>query len=189
MAKFKQSNEHGCPSVTNLTRVLAYMVKDTDPNGLDLCFFRNGATHSAKSSELAHAVSSHTFEGLTNPFHALQSQLKSYREALEMHRLAVEKYQRRLSGSHFSLLRSRKRPLPPRARNIYVLTDGVWESPTSPGGDYVNALISDVVGELDKAKLSRDHLGVQFIMFGSHPHGMHRLKELDNLGKTLGLEL
>lgn len=80
-------------------------------------------------------------------------------------------------------------PKLPTPLSVYVLTDGVWESPDSAGGEYLEDTLKELIEALRSAGCKRVQVGIQFIRFGSHTHGVERLEALDRLGTTHGMEL
>ncbi|OCL06940.1 hypothetical protein AOQ84DRAFT_67856, partial [Glonium stellatum] len=161
--------------VISLIDVLAYIVKSTDDDGVDLYFTICKALRrdEKKTKDLIQFAKDHRpdpqkprSERLTNMDHSLASILHQYRERLE------KDYQRVRSeeSSWFSRV-----PRPVRKLNLYVLTDGLWQ-PESNGVKPIKALIST----LESLKSQDDQVGIQFIQFGDEEEGTKCLSYLDN---------
>ena len=93
------------------------------------------------------------------------------------------------SRGRASLFRLNGPPKLPNPLSIYVLTDGVWESPGAPGGGYLEDTLKDLIEGLRAAGCRRDQIGIQFIRFGSHEYGVQRLEALDRLGTKHDMDL
>ena len=189
MGRHREPNRQQKYGISTYVEVLSYMVKDKDPNGVDLYYFnsREQFTKCKKSKQLAKSVAAKTFEGLTNPDTKLKRILDDYRTELREFTNRRRQYDRRGPNSARSLFRGP--PVLPRALSVYVLTDGVWESPKTEGGDYLKSTIRKLIYQLKEAGCERDQVGVQFIRFGDHLYGKQRLEALDLLGKDLDLDL
>lgn len=154
--------------VIELFDPLAYLVKEGDPDGIDLRFAVSPKRkHSEKSSELTDAVKSHKFEGKTDISVPLRSILSGHCQELRARNPAA--------GSQSI------RPI-----SIYVLTDGVWA-----GGQDAKSPIRETVKVLQEFDLSRKQVGIQFISFGKNKDGLARLAELDDLEQLedLGMDI
>ncbi|KAK6836917.1 serine/threonine protein kinase [Apiospora arundinis] len=63
--------------------------------------------------------------------------------------------------------------------SIYIMTDGVWQPSTSPGGG-VEDPIRNLVRRLFQNSRNREFITLQFIQFGHDPTGTERLRYLDD---------
>jgi hypothetical protein len=175
--------------IATYVEVLSYMVKDKDPDGVNLYYFnsKEEVKKCKSSKQLARSVAAKTFDGLTTPEIKLKSLLNDYCTELRGFANKRRQYERRGPNSFRSLLG--RPPSLPRPLSIYVLTDGVWLSPRTEGGDYLKGTIRKLIGQLKELECERDQVGVQFIRFGDHLYGRRRLEALDLLGKDPELDL
>jgi hypothetical protein len=163
--------------------VLSYMVKNYDSNGVDLFYFnsRKKIERCKESSRLADSVRQKRFSGLSNPEGTLKTLLRRYLAKLKTYQLKLREYD---EGRRRSFLAIAGRPEPPKPLSIYVLTDGVWESPDTTGGGYLEDTLREMIEVLRATRCGRDQVGIQFIRFGSHEHGVQRLEALDRFSAT-----
>jgi hypothetical protein len=170
--------------VADYIDVLGYMVKRYDPDGIDLHYFNSTEVikRCKETKRLISSVKGTKFAGLSNPQGTLKSILEAYISKLK----AYTDYQKR--GRRMSRLFSTT-PKLPKPLSVYVLTDGVWESPNSAGGEYLEETLKELIEALRSAGCKRVQVGIQFIRFGSHTHGVQRLEALDRLGTSHGMEL
>ena len=152
------SMETHSAAVKRILSILAYLVKDSDPDGTELYFTGSMArVKSNKSSVLVDAFVRNRPEGFTDIRTRLTKIINKYIEAL--------------SNTHRArIMRAFKAP---RSLNIYVLTDGIWQ----PGSD-LSALIRRLV-EAIKSNC-QCQVGIQFISFGDNLEALKRLNCLDN---------
>ena len=162
-------------TVKNLVGTLAYIVKDCDPDGIELYYTISSdkLIKSTKSSVLIDSLNSTTPSGISDIGIRLSSILNQYKAKL--HRT----YGAGTSRTSFS--RKDIRPL-----NLYVLTDGVWQ----PECD-AEAPIKELVKKLLELGMDKKKVGIQFISFGDDHLGLRRLDHLDSKlevgGKKIGL--
>jgi hypothetical protein len=150
------------PHWKRLTRVfeaLSYILKDVDPNGLDLSFTISADTlkktkRTSKLVEMVKLRSKHLV-GTTDMNLKLTEILVTYQTELEKPQGFFGK------------------PILPR--NLYILTDGVWE----PNCDAA-APIKNLVNKLNKLDKGRVQVGIQFISFGENTAALERLDILDS---------
>jgi hypothetical protein len=133
------------------------MVKNKDPNGVDLYYFNSTEefTKCRRSTVLAKSVAAKTFEGVTTPETKLKGLLVKYCVKLKEYTIKRNAYEHRGPASVRSLLPFGRPPTLPRALSVYVLTDGVWESPDREGGDYLTETIRKLVEQLKEAGCGR----------------------------------
>lgn len=189
MGRYRAPSELQKWGISTFVEVLSYMVKDKDPNGVDLYYFdsREQSTKCKKSRQLAKSVAAKNFEGLTTPETKLKRILDDYCTLLRDFNNRRRQYERRGPNSARSLFRSP--PMLPRALSVYVLTDGVWESPKTADGDYLKITLRKLIHQVKEAGCGREQVGLQFIRFGDHLYGKQRLESLDLLGKDPDLKL
>jgi hypothetical protein len=145
--------------VTRVFEALSYILKDVDPNGLDLSFTISADTlkktkRTSKLVEMVKLRSKHLV-GTTDMNLKLTEILVTYQTELEKPQGFFGK------------------PILPR--NLYILTDGVWE----PNCDAA-APIKNLVNKLNKLDKGRVQVGIQFISFGENTAALERLDILDS---------
>ena len=163
--------------VVPLLDTLAYIVKETDQNGIDLFFTMSHVhyTNRKKTRKLVHVAEKQrplkTKKG-TEHLSDIHWRLSSI----------LEKYQKRLKEEDQSNLNSSRNrpwhahdPSDVRGLNLYIFTDGIWQ----PGADAVSP-IKSLVETLEKYKKPKDQVGIQFIHFGNDREGTERLSYLDS---------
>ncbi len=144
---------------------LVYMVKETDPDGVELRFSMFKDKLRFKNTKpLLEAFDRKMAEGESNIRIPLLQILEEYEEKLE-NRARKKRWSRG----------------PVRPLNLYILTDGVWQ----PHCD-ATEIISDMVNMLTKYGVRRENFGIQFIRFGNDADGIARLEKLDS---GLGLSM
>jgi len=152
--------------VRELCEILAYMVKEKDPNGFDLYFTVSPKQYNFKhTSGLEKVLKDKTAKGETD----IKVQLSNI----------ITTFETRLrpptSNSHFQRsAQSHVRPM-----NLYILTNALWEAHSDAA-----IPIKHLVNRLTQNELHNHHFMIQFISFGTA--GQERLKRLDS---GLNLEL
>jgi hypothetical protein len=151
-------------SLTKVVETLSYILKDVDPNGLDLSFTisTDALKKTKKTSKLVDMVKSRSkhLKGTTDMNLRLTEILDAYQTELEKPK---------------SFLRKLVLPL-----NLYILTDGIWE----PNCDAAEP-IKNLVNKLNRLDKGRVQVGIQFISFGENAAALERLDILDS---RLGLK-
>jgi hypothetical protein len=147
--------------------ILTYLVKGSDPDGVDLYFTMSspGERHNSKrTTKLEKIVRDRERKGRSDIRVVLDSILNDYTGKLGSQKA------RRTGLARFTPQEKDLRPL-----NLYVLTDGLWQ-------DQCNAIppIRRLVERLVELNMDEKQIGIQFISFGNHPAGLHRLRELDS---------
>src|ERR1700722_3051835 len=100
--------------MTTLFGILAYMVKHSDPDGLDMCFTIDSKKYNSKHTKsLVNALDNKRPEGSSNITFILDSILNAYKMRL------------RSQAAQRPALSWRKKDV--RPLNLYILTDGVWQ--------------------------------------------------------------
>jgi hypothetical protein len=144
-----------------------YIVKEMDPDGVELYFLSSKDRGRPKTStKMKKIVGDRKPSGMTS-LNRLNDDLIPYGKKLDQ-------YARSLGSD------------PPRPRSLYVLTDGVLELGEDTQGQRA---IKNTVEGIQRAKLARGQVGIQFISFGDDPEGIARLQGLDRLNQEERLGL
>lgn len=167
--------------IADYVDVLSYIVKRRDPDGIDLHYFNSAEVikRCKDTTRLVNSVHNTAFAGSSTPEVALKGLLRAYLGKVTEYKAKLRAFETRGRRSLFGGV-----PKLPTPLSVYVLTDGVWELPSTAGGGYLEDTIKDLIEGLRSAGCGRDQVGIQFIRFGSHEHGIQRLESLDRLGRT-----
>jgi hypothetical protein len=162
------------PDVMDVFLALAYLTKNTDPDGIELLFTNQPTKHykSKRTTDLMKTLESQTPKGECNMQLRLGQILQDYQERLET-------------------FKDRRRSIPfivskPRPTSIYILTNGIWQPGPEPVCG-VDELIKIQVSKPVEQNLLDAQVGIQFISFGNDHNGMNRLQLLDS-GHGLGFK-
>ena len=153
-----------CKDVLKVVSLLTYMLKNSDPNGLDVYFTQSTQkVHSVKSTKLSTAVSQVAFQGISDMRARLSHILQEHKNKFGTTTTP--------SGPWY------KKAGPPEAQkplSFYVLTDGKWQP------NEVGPTIIALVDSMRANQLRKEHVGIQFIRFGEDSRGIARLNHLDH---------
>ena len=155
--------------IERVISLLAYMLKNSDKDGLDI-FFTQTVTkvNSKKSSKISTSIHQEPFIGVSNMRGKLQTILQEH----------INKF-----GTSYQppkpLFGRKPRPEPQRPLSFYILTDAKWQ-PTDVGG-----LIKDLVQSMSAKGCPKEHVAIQFIRFGEDEASIEKLDKLD---RGLGLK-
>ena len=150
--------------VKELLGLLAYMVKDSDPDGIELYFTISSDKYKAKTStKLLDKLEKKSPGGTSNIRWQMSQILREYQSKLR---------QERTSNSICKKVRT---PRPVRPQNLYIFTDGVWQ----PGCDPTD-IVKELVDCLREHQFHKEQFGIQFIRFGNDAEGIERLVHLDS---------
>jgi hypothetical protein len=149
------------PEVKRILDILAYLVKDSSPDGLELYFTCSMQHFKEKDpSKLVAKFMSNKPRGLTD----IRTRLTSIIDGF-------------IKGFDRNWLMKMFKPV--RSLNIYVLTDGIWQPDTD-----LTPPIRRLVKTLDEN--GQYQVGIQFISFGNGAVALGRLNELDDeLGEKM----
>lgn len=155
--------------VQNLFGLLAYMVKDSDPDGIELYFTISSNKYKSKhTKQLVKALGNKTYEGNSNIRSSLKNIVQQYKDGL--------KEPITPTPSRWNLVgRSTAIAGPVRDQNVYVFTDGVWQPDCDP-----TEIIESLVASLKEHKVLKEQFGIQFISFGTDQEGLAMLERLDS---------
>ena len=157
--------------VNDVFELLAYMVKETDPDGIELYFTNSdGKKKSKTTTELVQIVCDKFPNGNSNVKNRLDL-------ILQGHLAKLHEYQAKLRRRKSFIPWSKMLGLPtaPLPLNIYILTDGVWQGQCDP-----SPMIRSTAQYLDENLYFKQQVGIQFIRFGDDPRGKRRLEFLDS---------
>lgn len=153
-------------NVQKVVSLLGYILKDSDPDGLDIYFTQStGKVNSRKSTELSTAVSQARFQGVSD----MRTRLS---QILQVH---IDKFGTTTTPSKSWYRRRSRTPEAQRPLSFYVLTDGIWQPKSEVG-----PVITNLVKRMGEHKLLKEHVSVQFIRFGDDPQATERLNTLDH---------
>jgi hypothetical protein len=142
---------------------LAYLVKEMDPDGIELRF-----------------VNSCSEDGQAKHRKQLRKKLEKVKPGGQCDMgIALNKILPRCYPDRVDKRSSwRGRPVEKAGFNIYILTDGVW----SQGEDDLCGVQKHIQILVEKLKASGKlkHVGIQFIRFGNDRAGKERLRRLDD---------
>ena len=148
---------HHKSKVEQTARVIAYAVKESDPDGMELYFASDmgECRKYKKSSKIENAIRDHSFRS-----NRTTSMAKCLAELLK------------------SIPHRTKPGCDPRPVSIYVLTDAVWEE----GDPGVDRCIVTEARRLSKEELPPSATMIQFIRFGDrlNRQASERVKYLDD---------
>ena len=153
--------------VCSLGKLLMYIVKEKDPDGIDLYFLSSKERKRiTTSSQMEKQINKQKPSGMTS-LNRLDDDLVKYRQKIDQ---LMKIY-------HVEV---------PRPRNIYIFTDGALEYGEDTQGQRA---IKMLVNSVSQAKLLRGQVGIQFISFGSNAEWIERLQQLDRLNQDEKLGL
>jgi hypothetical protein len=157
-------------NVKSVLRVLAYMLKSCDDNGMDLYFtIATTRCNSKTSTGLVQHLSGKALKGTSDIGSRLSTILHEYQTSLRQP----------ISPRWFGFVQAKQGTVKPL--NVYILTDAIWQ-PQSDAVEPITALIKT----LQELNYPRKQVGIQFIRFGNDPEGIKKLEHLDS---GLGLSM
>lgn len=150
---------------------LAYLVKNYDPNGIDLKFTQSSrkVTNATKSKKFMEEFDRVEFEGET----AMNIILG---DLLRAHKRRITESITESRGIMGKVIR-KVRPQNTRPLSLYILTNGKWLPGSEPDG-----VIRDMVDFLDKHKddVHEKQVAIQFVSFGDAQTALDLLDFLDD---------
>ena len=152
--------------IMEVVSLLGYILKDSDPNGLDICFTQSTEkVNSRKSTRMSTAVA-------YAPFHGISDMRTRLTQIFQEH---TAKFGTFTTPPKTFLSWSSRSPEAQRPLSFYILTDGLWQPKSE-----VETVIEDVVERMKAHKLPKLHVGIQFIRFGDNPQAIADLAHLDH---------
>jgi hypothetical protein len=152
--------------------ILAYMVKKSDEDGIDMYFTMTEQKYNSKDvSDLVDIVSKRKnhLDGHSNINLRLDQVLSEYNRALK------NEIMLRKAGSAYAPADDKK-PL-----TIYVFTNALWSKRSDP-----TKAIKNIVDSLVSLGCAKSRVGIQFISFGKNQEALDRLDRYDS---GLGFDL
>lgn len=152
-----------------LFKSLAYMVKDGDPDGIELYFTKFTKKHKNEdTTPLLNALKRKRPGGFSDIKKRLYDILQQYQSSLSVGTIHGSRFS-------FSLFSFRSAVTSVRPLSLYILTDGAWQ-------DIINVErpIENLVQELVKHDYRADQVEIQFIRFGDNPDSIQRLGRLNS---------
>lgn len=159
--------------IERVVSLLAYMLKKSDKDGLDIYFTQTPQKiNSQKSSKLSGSIYQERFGGVSDMRGRLQNILHEH----------VNKFGTLILPSK-TFFGHQPPSQPQRPLSFYILTDAKWQ-PTDVGG-----FIKDLVQKMKAKSCPKEHIAIQFIRFGSDQTSIDKLDQLDHgLGlKAIGM--
>lgn len=159
---------HHWADVVALFRVLAWTVKKSDNDGLDLYYSMSSQKrHSKKTRLLIDDIRRRTPQGKSDISAPLGRILYKYQQDLQ------DAATKRSAFDPLHVFRSN----PWKPMTIYAFTDAVWQ----PGCDGSGPIIH-MIETLNRLNVPNDQkqIGVQFICFGNNPECIAKLRYLDD---------
>ena len=152
--------------VQKLFEILAYMVKSSDPDGIELHFTISSDTYKEKKTRpLTNVLGTKSYEGQSNVRSSLHDIVEAYKYRLRA----------RSNTKHARWYWGERTIHSKPAQNLYVFTDGIWQPDSDP-----TEIIADLVDDLKNHSVLKEQFGIQFISFGDDPGGLTTLRRLDS---------
>ena len=151
--------------VQRVIELLAYMVKKSDKDGLDIFFTQSvKKVNSQKSSKLSTSIQQEHFRGITDMRGRLQNLCQEH----------INKFGTLITPSR-PFLGRQPAPQPQRPLSFYILTDAKWQ-PTDVGAFIKKDLVQSMIAK----RCPKEHVAIQFIRFGNDQASINKLDELDH---------
>ena len=151
--------------VQRVIELLAYMVKNSDKDGLDIYFTQSvKKVNSPKSSKLSTSIQQEHFRGITDMRGRLQTLCQEH----------INKFGTSITPSR-SFFGRRPESQPQRPISFYILTDAKWQ-PTDVGAFIKKDLVQSMIAK----RCPKEHVAIQFIRFGNDQASINKLDALDH---------
>lgn len=149
--------------ITERFKILAYLAKKFDPDGVEVCFSSEVPfIHKGDTSKLLRKFNNQKWDQLS-----FEDRIGTF-----IDRIVIP----RLSSWHQKLGLTR-----PKNLTIFVLTDGKWGENRELAAGVENPIMR-LINVILTEGLSRTQVAIQFLRFGDDPDGKNYLKFLDNCG-------
>lgn len=147
--------------------MLAYLVKDKDPDGIEIRFANNSSKRmkNKNRSPLLHYLENTRPSGLTDISCTLCEILDEYDWS----------FSQKKGGLALLWNKGKKEREMKWGLDIFVFTDGAWS-----GGDSCLENVAESIKKLIARGVPPRKIGIQFVQFGNDPEGTQRLEILDN---------
>lgn len=150
--------------ITEKFKILAYLAKKFDPDGVEVCFSSEvPLTHKGDTSKLLRLFNEQSWDQLS-----FEDRIGTFIDQTVIPRL--------------SSLRQKFGLKKPKNLTIFVLTDGRWGE-GKEGAAGVENPIKRLINVILKKELSRTQVAIQFLRFGDDSDGKRYLAYLDRYGK------
>lgn len=144
--------------VQDLFRILAYILKSMDKDGLDLYF-------TSSNKKYHHNHTTRLVEEVERRGEVKNRGSNDMSDRLEQ-----------ILGEHGTAIKQASRAgRLPKALNVYVFTDGKWD----PRSNIVPS-IDTIVNLMHTLQVPEKNVGLQFIRFGDYEEGLKKLRLVDN---------
>ncbi len=152
---------HYQSEVARTAKVLMHLVKDCDPNGIELRFTSNPGK----------AYKGTTFFGAKTKTKHLVDKIRTHLDTCDAGPCNMEQ---QLDVILKDVVRA------DRKTSITVFTDGVWERGTPADGGGVEDTLISVADRIHRWGMRRTDIAIQFVRFGDDELGIRRLTYLDD---------
>ncbi|KAH9834316.1 kinase-like protein [Teratosphaeria destructans] len=154
--------------VKELAKLLIYITKAVDKDGVDVAFLSSPKfVNFKRSNKAAQYIGRQHPADKTSLDTVLDQEVQNYCRKIDAYRNPVTIMPRSL-----------------RRRSLYILTNGLLEhGGPNQGHDAIETLVTKLVS----ASMGRAQFGIQFIRFGNHPDGIARLDAMDRLNQSRSL--
>ncbi|KAL8751864.1 MAG: hypothetical protein Q9199_006136 [Rusavskia elegans] len=150
--------------IADVVSLLAYIVKNSDDDGLDIHFTQSKhKINSKKSTEISSSVYQQQYIGLSDMRGRLGTILHEH----------ISRFGALVLPPR-SMFGRQRSPHPQKRLSFYILTDAKWQ-PTDVG-----EIIKDLVQRMKAKGLPKEHVGIQFIRFGEDQASVDKLDKLDH---------
>lgn len=157
-------------NIERVVSLLAYMLKKSDKDGLDIYFTQTlTKVNSQKSSRISISIHQEPFQGITDMRGRLQNVMQEH----------INNFGTLITPPKHIFGR-RSPPQPQRPLSFYILTDAKWQ-PNDVGGFIKDQVVQRMIAK----SCPKEHVAIQFIRFG---HDQASIKKLDGLDHGLGLK-
>lgn len=155
-------------NITTHLEVLGYIVKEADPDGVELYWTMSDEVVKEKNTRpLIEALRRRTFGEVADIGDSLGRILREYQSKLQKFQREQEVYRSRRFIPGLA-------PTAPRPLSIYILTNGLWQPECDAAGP-----IKELIQQLKICKCQRKQVGIQFIRFGDDPYVIALFDEFD----------
>ncbi|EEU42890.1 uncharacterized protein NECHADRAFT_84215 [Fusarium vanettenii 77-13-4] len=158
-----QSMYQYLPEITETFKLMAYLAKRFDPDGVEVCFSSEvPSIHKETTSKLLPRFNEQNWDQIS-----FEDRISTFIDQIVIPRL---------SSWHQKLGLTK-----PKNLTIFVLTDGRWGQGRERAAGIENPILK-LIKVILKKGLSRTQVAIQFLRFGDDPDGKRYLSFLDHCG-------